>query len=48
MRQVDLFSKLIDKMFDDGNLTKAQLLDAFHKANPNSLKENKAQKKIVL
>ena len=37
MRQIDKFSKSIDKMFAEKGVTKAQLMDAFHKANPNSL-----------
>jgi hypothetical protein len=37
MRQIDKFSKSIDKMFAEKSVTKAQLLDAFHKANPDSL-----------
>ena len=41
MRQVDLFENEIDKMFKQGSLTKAMLLDVFHKCNPNSLAEVK-------
>jgi len=41
MRYIDLFEKKIDKMFADGELTKAQLFDAFHKCNPLSLHEVK-------
>lgn len=37
MIQIDKFEQSIDKMFAENSVTKAQLLDAFHKANPNSL-----------
>ena len=37
MKQIDKFEQSIDKMFAEKSVTKAQLLDAFHKANPNSL-----------
>ena len=38
MRQVDLFEWYLDKIFEDGqHVTKAKILDAFHKANPESL-----------
>ena len=39
MRQIDLFEQDINKFFEEGNVTKAQLFGAFHKANPNSLDE---------
>ena len=41
MRYIDLFEQDIDKFFEDGNVTKAQLFGAFHRANPNSLDEIK-------
>lgn len=37
-RQIDEFSKRLDKIFEDAMPTKAQILDAFHKSNPNSMK----------
>lgn len=37
MRQIDVFSDRLDEIFEQGNPTKAQILDAFHKANPRSL-----------
>lgn len=39
MKQIDLFEQYIDKFFKEGDITKAQLIGAFHKANPNSLNE---------
>lgn len=39
MRQIDLFEQDINKFFEEGNVTKAQLFGAFHRANPNSLDE---------
>ena len=32
MRAVNHFSKKLDKIFKDGNPTKAQIIDAFHKS----------------
>jgi len=38
MRQVDLFEWHLDRIFEDSyHVTKAKMLDAFHKANPESL-----------
>ena len=32
MKAVNHFSKRLDKIFKDGNPTKAQIIDAFHKS----------------
>ena len=37
LRQVDIFCERLDKIFEDGYPTKAQIIDAYHKSNPNSL-----------
>ena len=37
MRYIDKFSNRLDDIFDQGIPTKAQILDAFHKAHPCSL-----------
>jgi len=37
LRQVDVFCERLDKIFEDGHPTKALIIDAFHKGNPNSL-----------
>ncbi len=37
MRRVDLFSDRLDEIFEQGNPTKAQIIDAFNKANSRSL-----------
>lgn len=37
LRQVDVFCEKLDKIFADGYPTKAQIIDAYHKSNPNSL-----------
>ncbi len=37
MRPIDEFSKRLDVLFEMGNPTKAQLYDAYHKTNPNSI-----------
>lgn len=40
-RYVDIFCQKLDKIFEDGHPTKAQIIDAFHKANPLSLSNAK-------
>ena len=37
MRYIDKFSDRLDQIFEQGQPTKAQILDAFHKAHPCSL-----------
>jgi hypothetical protein len=40
-RYVDIFCEKLDKIFQDGHPTKAQIIDAFHKTNPLSLSNAK-------
>lgn len=40
-RYVDIFCQKLDKIFEDGHPTKAQIIDAFHKSNPLSLSNAK-------
>ena len=37
MRAVNHFSRRLDRIFKDGNPTKAQIIDAFHKSVTNRL-----------
>jgi len=39
MRQIDKFCELLDKLEKIDGFNKQMLMDAFHKANPNSLEE---------
>ena len=45
-RPIDIFSKMIDEIFEDGAPTKAQIFDAFHKSVKiveRNEKDNKSQ-----
>jgi len=39
MTEVKEFSKRLDKIFEDGEPTKALIIDAYIKTNPNALKQ---------
>ena len=45
MRQIDVFSEKLDKIFSDKCPTKAQILDAYIKSNPDSHEQVKIRSK---
>jgi hypothetical protein len=42
MTEVKEFSKRLDKIFEDGEPTKALIIDAYIKTNPNALKQGQS------
>ena len=42
MTEVQNFSRRLDKIFNDGEPTKALIIDAYIKTNPNALRQGQA------